>query len=137
MSKARLSATRRAIRARLKRIDQLAPLCLQERQELAAGWVRPNRRKCGNPKCRCAQGELHETPSFGAQHQGRYVHRGIRPERLQWLEAATERWHAFHKRRTELAKECQELLAQVDRLKELLCVDWQDAVTTPAKRRKD
>ena len=137
MDRAALSNRRRSVRRRLERINTLVPEFLQVRQELVQGWVRVNRRQCGRThQCRvCSRGERHESLSFGTQHQGQYVHRGIRPEKVEWLQAATERWHWFHKRRATLAKECQALLSDIDRLKDLLCVDWQDAVWNSAPRR--
>ena len=95
-----------------------------------AGWVRLNRRRCGRPdQCRvCSSGQRHENLSFGARHGGRYIHRGIRPEKVEWLQAATERWHRFHTRRSALAKACDGLLHELDQIKQGLCVDWQDAV---------
>jgi hypothetical protein len=137
MDRSALSASRRTIRRRLDKISRMVSECLQVREELVPGWVRMNRRRCGRPQqCRvCSRGERHENLSFGTRHNGQYLHRGIRPDKVEWLQAATERWHAFHKRRTALGKECQALLDVVDELKDLLCVGWQDAVWTSAPRR--
>ena len=138
MDRSALSACRRTIRRRLDKISRMASECLQVREELVPGWVRMNRRRCGRPQqCRvCSRGGRHENLSFGTRHNGQYLHRGIRPHKVEWLQAATERWHQFHKRRATLAKECQALLAEIDRLKDLWCVDWQDAVWNSAPRRR-
>lgn len=32
-----------------------------------------NRRRCGNPKCRCTQGQLHESPAITYKQKGRSV----------------------------------------------------------------
>lgn len=137
MDRTALSAHRRTARRHLDRITTLVNELLQERHELVAGWVRLNRRKCGNAEhCRlCSSGGRHENLSFGTRHQGQYLHRGIRPEKLEWLQAGTERWHAFHKGRAALAKECDALVHELDRIKEGLTAPWQDAVRSAGPRR--
>lgn len=137
MDPSALSTCRRTIRRRLDKISRRVAECVQERQELVSGWVRMNRRRCGRPhQCRvCSRGERHENLSFGTRHKGQYLHRGIRPDKVEWLQAATQRWRAFHTRRTALGKECHALLHEVDHLKDLLCVRWQDAVWSSAPRR--
>jgi len=37
---------------------------LASRGRLIKGSLSVNRRKCGNPRCRCAEGYLHESPAF-------------------------------------------------------------------------
>ena len=137
MDRKAMSAHRCAARRQLDRIAALVAQLLQERQELVAGWVRLNRRKCGNAKhCRlCSSGGRHENLSFGTRYRGQYLHRGILPEKLEWLQAATERWHAFHKRRAALAKECDALVHEMDRIKDALSAPWQGAVRSGGPRR--
>lgn len=139
MNRTALSKYRRSARQRVDKISHLVSELLQERQVLVAGWVRLNRRRCGRPdQCRvCSSGERHENLSFGARHQGRYIHRGIRPDQVEWLQGATERWRQFHRRRSALAKECQALLHELDHIKEGLCVDWQHAVGAGAEESSD
>ena len=137
MDRKALSAHRRTARRQLDRISALVAQLLQERQELVAGWVRLNRRTCGNAEnCRlCRSGGKHENLSFGTRYRGQYLHRGIRPEKLEWLQGATERWHAFHKGRSALAKECDALVHEIDRIKDGLTAPWQGAVRSAGPRR--
>ena len=137
MKRTATSACRQQIRKRLDKINAMVPPILSVRGELVHGWVRVNRRKCGHATCRCARGELHETLSFGTRQDGRYLHRGIRPDKIQWLQQATERWSALHRTRAQVAKECQALLRAIDDLEASLCVDWREAVSDRAQHGKE
>lgn len=40
-------------------------------EALLRGSLITFRRKCGNPNCRCAKGELHESPALSVRTQGK------------------------------------------------------------------
>jgi len=51
------------------------------------------KRKCGRPRCRCAQGGLHETPALSLNVGGRTTIITLRPEEIPEIKAALERYH--------------------------------------------
>jgi hypothetical protein len=51
------------------------------------------RRKCGRPRCRCAEGELHETPALSLNVGGKTTIVTLRPEEIPEIQAALERYH--------------------------------------------
>jgi len=129
MHKAVSSVYRKRIDETFRKLQALLPRFLEVRQEMVHGWVGTNRRKCGNPRCRCAQGELHESPSFGTREGGRYVHRGIAPENLERLRTATGRWREYREARAKLVKTFQRLLRDIDALEQCLCVGCPDPLS--------
>ncbi|MBC8443250.1 hypothetical protein H8D79_00840 [PVC group bacterium] len=60
---------------------------LAECDRLIKGSLVVNRRKCGNPRCRCARGELHESLAITYKENGRSVLVHV----PNHLEAAAER----------------------------------------------
>lgn len=51
------------------------------------------KRKCGRPRCRCAQGALHETPALSLNVGGKTAIITLRPEEIPEVRAALERYH--------------------------------------------
>lgn len=51
------------------------------------------KRKCGRPRCRCAQGELHETPALSLNVGGKTTIVTLRPEEIPEIRAALARYH--------------------------------------------
>jgi hypothetical protein len=51
------------------------------------------KRKCGRPRCRCAQGDLHETPALSLNVGGKTTIVTLRPEEIPEIRAALERYH--------------------------------------------
>jgi hypothetical protein len=56
------------------------------------------KRKCGRPRCRCAQGELHETPALSLNVDGKTKIVTLRPAEIPEIKAALERYHAARTR---------------------------------------
>jgi hypothetical protein len=121
----------------MENLNAFVPKFLEVRQEMVHGWVGLNRRKCGNPGCRCARGELHESLSFGTREEGRNIHRGIEPEKVESLKAATGRWRAYREARAKLVKEFRQLLGDIDALERCLCVSCEDWMVHPKPEEKE
>ena len=126
MDRSAASAGRQRVQQAFEALHGFAPRFLGVREEMVHGWVSWNRRKCGKPRCRCARGELHESLHFGTRDEGRYVHRGIEPEKLEGLRAATGRWREYREARAELVKTFNRLLGEIEALEESLSVPWTE-----------
>ena len=69
---------------------------LMRREELAVGTVSVVRRKCGNPRCHCAQGEGHlQTLFLFSDEEGRRRCKLVRRADEKRLQAAGKRDRAF------------------------------------------
>jgi len=129
MGRSAASAGRQRVQQAFEGLYTFVPKLLGVREEMVHGWVSWNRRKCGNPRCRCAKGELHEPLHFGTRKESRSVHRGIDPEKLEGLQAATGRWREYREARAELVKAFDSAdggLREMDALEESLSVPWTD-----------
>lgn len=51
------------------------------------------RRKCGRPRCRCAHGDLHETPALSLNVGGKTTIVTLRAEEIPEIRAALDRYH--------------------------------------------
>lgn len=79
--------------------------------EMLRGSVVTHRRRCGKANCRCASGEdLHESVvlSYSKQNRTRFVM--LKPEEVEAVRAATERFQAA---RAELEARAEANLAQM------------------------
>jgi len=109
---------------------------LEERGPLIRGSFGTRGRVCGNPNCRCARGELHESKYLTASDGGksRQVHVPAGDE--VFVSAGVERYRRFHKRRARLADLVFEQLELVDQLgRSLLAPYPPDNPLPPPKRR--
>lgn len=61
------------------------------------------RRRCGKPNCRCAKGQLHESPALSVSLSGRSVSIGLRPQDVPAVEAALRRYQQRSARLEEQA----------------------------------
>jgi hypothetical protein len=61
----------KARRAELKRRKRAVAARLGGCADLIKGSLVVNRRKCGKPQCRCAEGQLHESLAFTFKQGGR------------------------------------------------------------------
>ena len=62
--------------------------------DLLRGSLITLRRRCGKPNCRCASGEPHQTPALTFSHKGQTKTITLRPEDLDEVAAALERYRA-------------------------------------------
>jgi hypothetical protein len=51
------------------------------------------KRKCGRPRCRCADGDLHATPALSLNVDGKTAIVTLRPEEIPEIKAALNRYH--------------------------------------------
>ena len=70
------------------------------------------RTKCGKTTCRCARGELHETPALSCSIRGSTKLLTLRPQDLREVRAALKRY------RTELHRLNQEAVANIHELRQ-------------------
>jgi hypothetical protein len=61
-------------------------------QLLVRGSVVKVRRHCGKTRCKCAQGELHETWALSYSHQGKTKMIPLRPEDIRLARQAIKRY---------------------------------------------
>lgn len=103
-SRAKMTAQERQFRSRLAQ-------CVHE-QGLIRGSLLIRKRVCGKPRCKCAQGQLHESLYLVISHQGRtrqlFVPRHWHDRVRQWV----QRYH--------LAQELLEEISQIhwDRIRQ-------------------
>ena len=62
--------------------------------QLLRGTLITMRRRCGKPTCRCAQGQLHESPALSVSLSGRSVTVSLRPADVPAVQAALARYQA-------------------------------------------
>lgn len=137
MTPSTLSQHRKKIQECFTRILEMKDGFLEVREPMVRGWVRINRRKCGQPRCRCVLGELHETLAFGTREGGVAIHRGIPVEKREGLQVRTERWEAYRGRRVKLGKEFRRLLRDIDALGEALCEPWESWLESTSSEREE
>lgn len=59
---------------------------------LLRGTLIIDRRRCGNPRCRCARGALHETPALSSTVAGQRTKLMLRSQDLPLVRAALARY---------------------------------------------
>jgi hypothetical protein len=134
------SRIRQRLRATVDEIAQQLLLFLEERGPLIRGTFGTRARVCGNPGCRCARGELHESKYLTASDDGqaRQVHVPAADE--VHVAEAVERYRQFRRARTRLAKKLSEIrrkqLELIDALGNSLLEPYPpDNPLPPPKRR--
>jgi hypothetical protein len=99
---------------------------LQRSQPMVRGSFFLQRRKCGKPTCRCAQGQLHAawviTRSEGGRTRTYMVPDAQRGQLRQW----TGEYRRYQRARAILVKRHLQMLHQVDDLAEARMVPWPD-----------
>jgi hypothetical protein len=130
MDKAACSQSRKHINDALNNIRAHCQRLLKARGPLVDGWVKVNRRKCGNAKCRCARGELHQSLSFGTREEGKPIHRGLPKENAEPLKTASEARRRYRQARAEVVKEFSRLLQEADALEASLSIPWREWLET-------
>ena len=62
--------------------------------EVLRGTLITMRRRCGKATCRCARGQLHESPALSVSLSGRSVTVSLRPGDVPAVQAALARYQA-------------------------------------------
>lgn len=83
--------------------DDLAPFL--SNRTLTKGTVYTLRRKCSNPSCRCARGELHENIVLTASIGGKTRLWTIPEDQIEEIRQQAERYRQFRRARRYLVKE--------------------------------
>lgn len=114
------SRFRQALRQTEEQRTQHVQALLDERGPVVRGTFRFQGGRCGNPRCKCSRGELHEKAALYVSDQGKlrctYVPVTDR-ERVQQL---NHRYQHFRKARAALAKLGRKTLELADSLQEAL-----------------
>lgn len=111
-------------------------LLVGERGPLIRGSFGTRSRVCGNPGCRCARGERHQSKYLSASDGGqvRLVHVPATDEIT--VAAGVDRYRRFHEQRTRLSELSKQQLELADALgRSLLAAYPPDNPLPPPKRR--
>jgi len=85
-------------------------------QPLLQGSLRKLSRRCGKPRCRCAQGEPHSTTVFVDRRGERPTLRKVSSPEYRRLLVPTREYQKLRDRRARLSRLHQEVLRTCDRL---------------------
>jgi hypothetical protein len=111
-------------------------LLLAERGPLIRGSLGVRARVCGNPGCKCARGELHESKYLSASDGGRTRQVHVPAGDEVTVAAGVARYREFQRRRARLAQFARQQLELVDALgRSLLAAYPPHKPLPPAKRR--
>jgi hypothetical protein len=109
---------------------------LHERGPLIRGSLGVRARVCGNPGCRCARGQLHESKYLSASEGGRTRQVHVPAADEVAVTAGVARYREFQRGRTQLAELARQQLELVDALgRSLLAPYPPQKPLPPAKRR--
>ncbi len=97
---------------------------LQRSQPMVQGSFYLLRRKCGNPRCRCARGQLHTSWVMTRSEAGQHRTYAVPDDARVWLRQLTAEYRRYQRARAVLAKRHQQMLALVDSLAEWRLQPW-------------
>ena len=118
-------------RQKLRHIQEQLPELLQPfftRYPLLPAYVYATQRKCGNPRCRCARGELHPRHSICFQDQGQRRCYSLTPEQRTQLQPQTDNYRRFREARRQLRRTVQDAFELIDSLERALSGSPEQAV---------
>jgi len=113
----RLSRMRQSLRELAKEIEHIVSV-FAERDALIKGTVYEQRRKCGKPTCRCANGEPHSSMVLSRSEDGRTKLMVVPPGHLKDLQLLTERYQRFRRARARLGQIYKTMTSLIDQLEE-------------------
>lgn len=90
------SEARQRLRAIPSDFEKLLAVLL-ERAPMFAAYVYSSPRRCGNPGCHCAQGELHPAWVMSYKEGGQVVNRSVPAEERATLGARAEEYRRFRR----------------------------------------
>lgn len=99
---------------------------LQRSQPMVQGSFYRLRRKCGNPRCRCARGELHASWVITRSESGQPRIYPVPDEARALLRQLTAEYRRYQRARAVLVNRHQKMLALVDGLAELRLRPWPE-----------
>lgn len=89
------------------------------------------KRRCGNPNCRCARGELHEAWVITRKAGGKGWTFTVPVEERGRLRQLTQEYRQYVRGRAVLVKRHAQILALVDQLAQLRLESWPPAPPAP------
>ena len=98
------------------------------REPLLPAYVYATQRKCGNPQCRCAQGELHPRHCICFQDQGRRRCYSLTSEQRAQLQPRTDNYRRFREAQRQLRRTVQDAFELIQTLEQALCGSPEQAV---------
>ena len=113
----RLSRMRQSLRELATEIQQIVSV-FAERDALIKGTVYEQRRKCGKPTCRCAEGEPHSSMVLSRSEDGRTKLMVVPSGHLKDLQLLTERYQRFRRARARLGQIYKTMTSLIDQLEE-------------------
>jgi hypothetical protein len=131
-----VSRIRQLLREAAEAYQRQLDAVLAERGPLVRGSFGTRARVCGNPACRCARGELHESKYLSASDGGktRQVHVPSADE--VDVAAGVDRYRRFFGARAELAEVARRELELIDKLGQLLLKPYPPDNPLPAATRR-
>jgi hypothetical protein len=116
-NRGQLSRMRQSLRELAKEIERLVSI-FAERDVLVKGTVYEQRRKCGKPTCRCANGEPHSSMVLSRSEDGRTKLMIVPSGHLKDLQLLTERYQRFRRARARLGQIYKTMTLLIDQLEE-------------------
>jgi len=102
--------------AQLARERQAAEKVLLERPPLLKGTLSEVRRTCGNPGCKCAQGEKHVCRQLSASVQGKTRTRNVPRQYAATVKRLTDSYRRFRRARAAWAGTNRAMLELINEL---------------------
>ena len=106
-------------RQKLRHLQQQLPKRLApffQRDPLLPAYIYDTQRKCGNPKCRCAHGQLHPGRSICFEEDGRRQCYSLTPDQRGQLQPWAENYRRFRQARRELRRTAQDAFDLIDQI---------------------
>jgi len=127
-----VSRVRQEVRHLWERMGRLLEPVLA-RDPLVRGTLYERRRRCGQPGCRCARGELHVGPAFCVSEGGQTKHYPLTQVEPRRLRAGVAAYGQFRLARQELRAASRQLLALVDQLEQARTVGLETLKQSESK----
>lgn len=119
------SRLRQRLQEQLESLQSLAQVSMG-RSGMLPGSLYQRRRRCGRPRCRCAQGRLHRSLALavGPARSRRIV--TVSRVEVESVRSLTLGYRQFRETRARLARAFRDVVRTFDELGRLRCVDAQD-----------
>lgn len=136
MSKQDTSRLRQRLRTAAEHFDRQVELLLDQAGPLVRGSFGHRTRVCGNPNCRCARGERHESAYLTATHDGRVRQVHVPAGDELKVAEGVQRYRRFREARARLEDLAQEQLELVDQLGRSLLMPYPPGNPLPAPHHR-